>query len=156
MERTLVVVKPDAVQRGLIGEILRRFERKGLKLVALKLTRVDDALARKMYAPHEGKPFYEPLVAFITAGPVVAGVIEGLDAIAVVRGMLGATFGREAQAGTIRGDYGMSQRYNLVHGSDAPDSAEREIALLFDADELLDYDAARDAWVYAEHRGTII
>ncbi|MFW6133934.1 MAG: nucleoside-diphosphate kinase [Planctomycetota bacterium] len=153
MERTLLVIKPDAVQRGLVGEILARFDRKGLKLVGLRMARVDEALARKMYAPHEGKEFYEPLVEFVTSGPVVAVVLEGLEAVAVVRGMLGATFAREAAPGTIRGDYGMSQRYNLVHASDSPATAEREIALFFDGDALLQYDAARAGWVYAEHLG---
>ncbi len=156
MERTLVVIKPDAVQRGLAGQILSRFERKGFQIVAMKLVTVDEPLARRMYGPHEGKDFYEPLVSFITSGPCLALVLRGIEAISVVRGMLGATFGREAVPGTIRGDYGMSQRYNLVHGSDSPESADREISLFFDDADLLEYEQARLRWVYAEHLGDYI
>lgn len=149
MERTLVVIKPDAVQRKLAGRILARFEDKGLRIAALKLVHVSEQTAREMYRPHEGKPFYEPLVEFLTAAPVVAVVIEGIDAIAVVRKMLGRTTGREAEPGTIRGDFGMSQRYNLVHGSDSPESAGREIGLLFRPEELCEYELVGARWVYA-------
>jgi nucleoside-diphosphate kinase len=149
MERTLVVIKPDAVQRKLIGRILARFEEKGLRIAAMKLVHVSEQTARELYRPHEGKHFYEPLVEFLTAAPAAALVIEGLDAISVVRKTLGKTTGREAEPGTIRGDFGMSQRYNLVHGSDSPESAEREIHLLFTPEEILDYDLVGARWVYA-------
>ncbi|MCY2928239.1 MAG: nucleoside-diphosphate kinase [Planctomycetota bacterium] len=148
MERTLVVVKPDGVQRRLVGEVLARLERKGLRLAGLKLTRVTPALAEKMYAEHKGKDFYPPLVDFITASPVVAIVAEGRRAVAIVRTLLGPTNGPEAPGGTIRGDFGMSRRHNLVHGSDSPASAEREIAILFAKDELHDYQIADETWVY--------
>lgn len=150
MQRTLVVIKPDAVQRKLAWEILGRFERKGLKVVALKMLRVSPEAARQMYAAHEGKEFYDRLMTFITAGPVVAAVVEGQDAIEVVRAMMGATCGREAQPGTIRGDFAMGRRYNLVHGSDSPESAGREIPVFFAADELLDYELIVDEWVYGD------
>lgn len=139
MERTLVLIKPDAVQRRLVGWILARFEAKGLQLAALKMLQVSEELARRHYAPHEGKHFYEPLIRFITGGPTVALVLEGKGAIAVVRKMMGATFGPEADPGTIRGDFGLSNRFNLVHGSDAADTAAAEIALYFADDELLDW-----------------
>ncbi len=149
MERTLILLKPDAVQRGLVGELLARFERKGLKIAALKLLQVDEPTARELYSVHEGRDFYEPLVTFITAAPLVAMVLEGNEAIAVCRGMMGATFGPDAQPGTIRGDFGLSRRYNLVHGSDSPESAAREIAIFFGEDELLDYPLQTVSWVYA-------
>lgn len=149
MQRTLIVLKPDAVQRRLIGPIIARFEQKGLKVVAMKMLHVGDDLARRMYAVHVGKDFYEGLLAFITAGPVVAMVIEGKDAIDVCRQMMGPTFGPGAPAGTIRGDFGMSMRYNLIHGSDSPDSAAAEIALFFRDDEILDYELTATRWVYA-------
>ncbi len=149
MERTLILMKPDAVQRGLIGTILARFEAKGLKLVALKLMQITRELAERHYAPHKGKDFYEPLLAFMTASPTVALVLTGNDAVRVVRGLMGPTFGPDAPAGTIRGDFGMSKRYNLVHGSDSPATAEKEIDLFFDADELHEYDRPAEAWVYA-------
>jgi nucleoside-diphosphate kinase len=156
MQRTLILLKPDAVGRGLVGRILARFEDKGLKIVALKLTRVSETLARTHYGAHEGKDFYEPLLAFITAGPIVAAVLEGVGAIDACRKMMGATFGPDAEAGTIRGDWGMSKRYNLIHGSDSPEAAAREIELFFSDEELLDYDRPGDKWTYAEHRGELI
>jgi nucleoside-diphosphate kinase len=149
MERTLIVCKPDAVQRGLTGRILGRFERKGLKLVGLKMLQVDRALAEKIYAVHLGRDFYEPLLEFITASPVVAMVFEGQDAISVCRKLMGKTFGPDAEPGTIRGDYGISRRYNLVHGSDSAESARREIPLFFKTAELQDYSLHADAWLYA-------
>ena len=149
MERTLVVLKPDAVQRQLVGQILARFEQKGLKLVGLKLMAFTPALAAEMYAAHKGKDFYVPLIEFITAGPVVAAVLEGNSAVAVVRQMMGPTFGPDAPPGTIRGDFGLSRRYNLIHGSDSPEAAQREIALLFEPRELLDYALHGHRWVYA-------
>ena len=131
MECTLVILKPDAVQRGLVGAIVSRFEAKGLKIAAMKMMRISRELAERNYAMHRGKDFYEPLLAFMTAGPVVAMVLEGNDAVRVARTMMGSTFGPDAQPGTIRGDYGLSKRYNLIHGSDSPASAEQEIAVFF-------------------------
>ena len=156
MERTLVMLKPDAVQRGFVGRILARFEAKGLKLVALKLTRVDRALAERHYAPHKGKDFYEPLLAFVTSGPMVFVVLEGKGAVAVVRKMMGATFGPNAEPGTLRGDFGMSNRFNLVHGSDAPEAASREIAIFFRPEELIDWQPAAQPWVYDFSTGEVI
>jgi nucleoside-diphosphate kinase len=150
------MLKPDAVQRGFVGRILARFEAKGLKLVALKLARVDLALAERHYAPHKGKDFYEPLLRFVTSGPMVFVVLEGKGAVAVVRKMMGATFGPSAEPGTIRGDFGMSNRFNLVHGSDAPDVAEREIAIFFRPEELIDWQPAAQPWVYDFSTGDII
>jgi nucleoside-diphosphate kinase len=149
MERTLIVLKPDAVQRHLVGRLIARFERKGLKIVAMKMLRVGEDLARRMYSVHEGSDFYEGLMAFITASPVVAAVLEGKDAIEVCRKLMGPTFGPVAPAGTIRGDFGMSMRYNLIHGSDSPESARREIALFFSEEEIVHYDLASAQWIYA-------
>ena len=149
MERTLIIIKPDAVQRQLVGRIVARFERKGLKIVGLKLLHVSDDLARRMYAVHEGKDFYQPLIEFITASPVVAMVLQGCGAIAVARQLMGPTFGPDAPAGTIRGDFGLSRRYNLLHGSDSSAAAEREIPLLFSPEELVDYELTGDKWIYA-------
>ena len=156
MERTLIVLKPDAVQRQIVGQIVERFERKGLKVVGLKMLRVDGDLARKMYSVHEDKDFYGPLVEFITASPVVAIVLEGVGAIGVCRSLMGPTFGPEAPGGTIRGDFGMSRRYNLIHGSDSPESAAREIPLFFEPGELCDYELVNVAWVYARQEGKLI
>ncbi len=150
MERTLILLKPDAVQRGLVGRIMARFEGKGLKIAGMKLMRITQELAERHYAPHKGKDFYGPLLAFMTAAPTLAVVLEGIDVVRVVRGLMGPTFGPDAPPGTIRGDYGMSKRYNLVHGSDSPESAAKEIELFFDPEELLDYDRPADAWVYAK------
>jgi nucleoside-diphosphate kinase len=147
VERTLVVLKPDAVQRRLVGAVLGRLEAKGLKIVAMRMMRVSEERARNLYAVHEGRDFYEPLIAFLTAAPVVALVAEGNRAVAVVRNLLGPTFGPEAPAGTIRGDFGLSRRFNLAHGSDSPESAKREIELLFEPHELLDYPLAEEAWL---------
>jgi nucleoside-diphosphate kinase len=130
-ERTLVLVKPDAVRRGLVGAVLERFERKGLRPVAMDLRRIDGDLADRHYAEHLEKDFYPPLRQFITSGPLVALVLEGDEAIAVVRALVGATDGRKAAAGTVRGDLSLSNRENLVHASDSAESAEREIAIFF-------------------------
>jgi nucleoside-diphosphate kinase len=130
-ERSLVLVKPDAVRRGLVGEILHRFEHKGLVVEALVMRRMDGALADQHYADHVEKPFYPPLKEFMTGGPLVALVLSGDDAIEVIRTMIGATDGRKAAAGTIRGDFALSNRENLVHASDSPESAKRELALWF-------------------------
>jgi nucleoside-diphosphate kinase len=147
MERTLVLIKPDALQRGLAGEILARLERRGLKIVALKLMRVDEALARRHYAEHEGKPFLESLIRFITAAPIIAAVFEGPNAVAVVRAVMGATDPQQAAPGTIRGDYGLYIQYNLIHGSDSPEAAQREIALFFNEGEILSWERDVDRWL---------
>ena len=146
MERTLVLLKPDTLARGLAGEIITRFERKGLEFVALKLIRIGHELAEEHYGEHRGKPFYAGLLSFITSGPVMAGVLEGRGAISIVRGMLGATSGQKAAAGTIRGDYSISDRNNLVHASDGPESARSEIARFFAEDEIV-RPLARE-WIY--------
>ena len=156
MERTLVMLKPDAVQRGFVGRILARFEAKGLKIVALKLARLDRALAERHYAPHKGKDFYEPLIRFVTSAPVVFVALEGKGAVAVARKMMGATFGPNAEPGTIRGDFGMSNRFNLIHGSDTPEAAQREIALFFRPEELIDWQPAAQPWVYDFSTGDVI
>jgi nucleoside-diphosphate kinase len=150
MERTLVLVKPDGVQRGLIGEIIGRFERKGLKVVGLRLLDVPREMAERHYAVHAGKHFYEGLVDFITAGPVAAVALEGPDAIATVRRLVGRTMPNEAEPGTIRGDLGISGLRNLIHASDAPETAESELALWFEPGALLDYGRAIDTWIVAE------
>ncbi len=147
MQRTLIIFKPDCVQRRLVGAILERFEAKGLRIAALKLIRVDRSLGEKHYAEHKGKPFFEGLIGFITAAPVVVGILEGNEAISVVRTMLGATNGAAAAPGTIRGDFSISKQNNLVHGSDSPESAEREIALWFRPADLVDYAIDGESWV---------
>lgn len=149
-ERTLVLAKPDAVQRGLIGEILARFERKGLKVVGLRLLSVPREMAERHYAVHAGKHFYAGLVDFITSGPVAAIALEGPDAIATVRRMVGKTMPNEADAGTIRGDLGISGLRNLIHASDAPETAKFELDLWFADGSLVDYGREIDAWIVAE------
>jgi len=156
LERTLIVLKPDAVQRQFVGRIVSRFERKGLKIVGMKLLRVSPELAARMYRIHKSKSFYEPLIEFITASPVVAMVLEGVEAIAVCRSLMGPTFGPDAPGGTIRGDFGMSKRYNLIHGSDSPDSAAMEIPLFFAEGEVADYELISDGWIYARSDGQLI
>ena len=148
MQKTLIILKPDAVQRRLIGPIVTRFETKGLRVAALKLMQVSREMGEKHYAEHKGRPFFDGLIDFITGGPVVVGVLEGNEAIAVVRSMLGATNGTAAAAGTIRGDYSISKQNNLVHGSDSPESAEREIALWFGQGDVVDYSIAGSEWVF--------
>jgi nucleoside-diphosphate kinase len=148
-ERTLVLIKPDAVQRLLVGRIVARFEDRGLKLIGLKLVRVDRPLAEAHYAVHAGKPFFEGLVAFITSSPLVAMVVEGPAAIAVVRAMVGATRPAEAAPGTIRGDLALEVAQNLIHASDGPATAAVELALWFRPDELHAYDREIDRWALA-------
>ncbi|MDG3005545.1 nucleoside-diphosphate kinase [Paludisphaera mucosa] len=148
MQKTLIIFKPDAVQRRLVGEILARFESKGLRVAALKLLQVGRALGEKHYAEHAGKPFFEGLIDFITGGPVVVGVLEGNEAVAVVRSMLGATNGTAAAPGTIRGDFSSSKQNNLIHGSDSPESAAREMALWFKPEEVVEYAIAGSQWVF--------
>ncbi len=147
MEKTLVLVKPDGVQRSLIGEIISRLERRGLKLVAMKLMQVDDALARRHYGEHEGKPFFPGLVSFITSAPVVAMVWEAENAVEVVRNTMGQTSPATSPMGTIRGDLALDIGRNLVHGSDSPESAVREIGLFFEPGEILEYGRSNDDWI---------
>ena len=148
-ERTFVMVKPDGVHRGLIGEIISRFEDRGLKLVAGKFMQIDDELAHQHYGEHEGKAFFDDLVSFITSGPVFAMVWEGQDAVAQVRRMMGETDPAESAPGTIRGDFGLDLGRNVIHGSDTePGSAEREIELFFDDAELVDYERIDETWLY--------
>ncbi|MGB9593244.1 MAG: nucleoside-diphosphate kinase [Anaerolineae bacterium] len=148
MERTLVIVKPDGVQRGLIGPIITRLEQRGLKIVGLKMMQVTPELARKHYAIHEGKPFFEGLIRYITSAPVVVMVVEGKKAIEVVRATMGATNPVAAAPGTIRADYALEIGRNLVHGSDGPETAQTEIALFFKPEELLDYSRDTDRWIF--------
>ncbi len=150
MQRTLILFKPDCVQRRLVGRILARFEDKGFKIVAMKMLRVTPDLARQHYAEHVDKPFYPSLEKYITSSPLIAAVLEGLDAIRVVREMLGATSGLKAQAGTIRGDFSLSRQMNLVHASDGPEAAQREIGIYFRPEELFDYSLALEPWSRAE------
>ena len=147
MERTLILVKPDGVQRGLIGEIIGRFERRGLKLLGMKFLQMSDDLASRHYAVHQGKPFYEDLVNYITSGPVVAMVWEGNDAIKAARSTMGATKPVEAAPGTIRGDFGMEIGRNLVHGSDSPQNGLKEVDLFFDEEELLSWNRDAEQWI---------
>jgi nucleoside-diphosphate kinase len=148
MQRTLIIFKPDCVHRRLTGSILARFEAKGFRIAALKMMRVDRALAEKHYAEHKGKPFFGGLIDFITSAPVVVGVLVGNEAISVVRGMLGATNGAAAVPGTIRGDFSISKQNNLIHGSDSTESAAREMALWFKPEEIIDYSIAGSQWVF--------
>jgi len=146
-ERTFVLLKPDAVQRGLVGRIVARFEARGLKLLGMKLLTVPRTLAETYYAEHRGKAFFEPLMAYITSGPVVAMVLEGEGAVAVVRKMMGKTNAAEAEPGTIRGDFALTIGRNVIHGSDGLESAKREIGLFFKADELRAYTRIDEAWL---------
>ncbi|MFD1588795.1 nucleoside-diphosphate kinase [Halorientalis brevis] len=151
-ERTFVMAKPDAVQRGLVGTIISRLEERGLKLAGAKFMQIDEELANQHYAEHQDKPFFDELVAFITSGPVMAMVWEGADATRQVRQMMGATDPKEAQPGTIRGDFGLDLGQNIIHGSDHedPGANEREIDLFFDEEELVDYERSDEPWVYED------
>ena len=147
MERTLIILKPDAVQRALCGELIARFERRGLKIAGMKLLQVPDELARRHYAEHEGKPFYDGLIAYITSSPVVVIAAEGPGAVAVVRATVGVTKPAEAAPGSIRADFGLMVGRNLIHASDGLESAERELSLWFDPADLVSYERAIDRWV---------
>jgi len=147
MQRSLILLKPDAVHRRLIGLILQRFEQKGLRLAGLKLLQPDRALAERHYAVHKGKPFYESLLSFLTSGPTVAAVLEGREAVTVIRDMMGKTDGAKSPPGTIRGDFGISLQNNLIHGSDSADNAQVEIALWFKPEELLAYTPVDAGWI---------
>ncbi|MBC1229074.1 nucleoside-diphosphate kinase [Listeria booriae] len=147
MEKTYLMVKPDGVQRGLIGEIVGRLEKKGLKLVGAKFMQIDEALAKQHYAEHVGKAFFPDLLAFITSGPVFAMVWEGDEAISLARHMMGKTNPLEAEQGTMRGDLAVHMNRNVIHGSDSPESAQREIGLFFKEEELISYEKAIDVWL---------
>ncbi|MGH2607982.1 MAG: nucleoside-diphosphate kinase [Tepidiformaceae bacterium] len=146
-ERTLVLAKPDAMQRGLAGEIIRRLEQRGLKIVGMKLMQIDESLARRHYAEHEGKPFFAGLVEYITSSPVLAMVFDGPSAIQAVRAAVGSTNPAEATPGSIRGDFGLERGKNLVHASDSVESGQRESALFFKPEEILDWRRDSDAWI---------
>ena len=148
METSLIILKPDPVQRGLMGRIISRLEDKGLQVVGAKLMRITPELAAQHYKDHVSKPFYPGLVKFMTSSPVMVLAIRGNGAVAICRNMMGATFGSKAAAGTIRGDFGVSNSFNLIHGSDGPEAAAREISLFFKAGEVQEFDRAGDAWVY--------
>lgn len=147
MERTLIIFKPDAVNRLLVGRILARFEDKGLRIAAMKLQQSPVEQIREHYKVHKERPFYDGLVEFMTSGPVILAVLEGPAAISVVRGLLGPTDGRQAPAGTIRGDFGLDQQYNLLHASDGPETARAEIELFFKPEEIVSYSRAPDRWI---------
>jgi nucleoside-diphosphate kinase len=148
VETTLIILKPDAVQRGLMGRIIARFEDKGLQVVGCKLMRISPELAATHYEAHQTKPFYPGLVKFMTSEPVLVMAIRGNGAITICRNMMGATFGSKAAPGTIRGDFGVSNSFNLIHGSDSPEAAQRELGLFFKAGEVVEYKRAGDQWVY--------
>lgn len=148
METTLIILKPDAVQRGLMGRIIARFEDKGLQVVGCKLMQISQPLAATHYEAHQSKPFYAGLVRFMTSSPVLVMAVRGNGAITICRNMMGATFGSKAAPGTIRGDFGVSNSYNLIHGSDSPEAAERELRLFFAPGEVLSFPRAVETWVY--------
>jgi nucleoside-diphosphate kinase len=148
LERTLVIIKPDGVQRGLVGPILTRLEARGLKIAGLKLVQVSEALAARHYAEHEGKPFYPGLLKYITSGPVIVACVEGSSAVQMVRNSVGATNPLNAVPGTIRADLALDIGRNLIHASDAPETAERELALWFGPDELVSYARETDRWIF--------
>jgi nucleoside-diphosphate kinase len=147
VERTLIIIKPDGVERGLIGPIITRFEQRGLKIASMKMVQVSSELARRHYAIHEGKPFFEPLIQYITSAPVVVMALEGPQVVQAARNTIGATKPAEATAGSIRGDFAMMVGRNLVHGSDSPENGAAEIALWFEESELINYERAVDRWI---------
>ncbi len=154
METTLIILKPDAVQRGLMGRIISRLEVKGLQVVGAKMMLISHDLAERHYEPHRGKGFYEGLIKFMTSSPVLVLAVRGVGAIEISRRLMGATFGSNADPGTIRGDFGVSNSFNLIHGSDSPEAARREIDLFFAPRELIEYDRPIEAWVYDLSSGT--
>ena len=154
MDRTLIILKPDSIQRALVGKILTRFEEKGLQIVGLKMQMITEELAARHYAPHKGKPFYEGLVRFMTSSPVIVIALQGKGVIDISRKLMGATFGFKAEPGTIRGDFGVSSSFNLIHGSDSPEAAKAELALWFKPEELLTYDLANRVWTYDFAKGS--
>lgn len=150
-ECTLIIIKPDGIQRHLAGEIIRRFERKGLKLAAAKFMQIPEELARRLYAVHRGKAFFEGVVKYLSSAPSLVMVWEAEGVIDMVRRMMGATFGYDAEPGTVRGDFSCSKGYNLIHGSDSPESARQEIGLFFASDEIVDYELADAGWLYGKN-----
>jgi nucleoside-diphosphate kinase len=148
METTLIILKPDAVQRGLMGRIISRFEEKGLQIVGVKLMKISPELAATHYQSHQGKKFYQGLVRFMTSSPVLVLALRGVGAIEISRSMMGATFGSKAAPGTIRGDFGVSNSFNLIHGSDSAEAAQRELDLFFKPGEIVEHTRAMDSWVY--------
>ncbi|MGD8500536.1 MAG: nucleoside-diphosphate kinase [Phycisphaerales bacterium] len=152
-ERTLIIIKPDAIQRHLAGQIIARLEKKGFKLVAAKFTQISEDLARQHYAAHQNQPFFERAVKFLASAPSLVMVWEADGILDMVRKMIGDTFGYDAQPGTIRGDFGCSQRYNLIHGSDSPESAQGEIQSFFTPDEVVDYELSAARWLYSRRIG---
>ncbi len=150
IQKTFIMLKPDTIQRNLVGEILGRFERRGLKIVAMKMVQIDRATAEELYSMHKGKDFYEPLITYVMSGPCVVCVIEGYEAVKAVRRMVGSTNPLESDAGSIRGSYGLFLRRNVVHASDSAKTAEREISIFFKPEEILRYKKADEEWVY-EH-----
>ena len=148
MQKTLVIIKPDATPRRLIGKIINRFEEKGLEIIGLKMNVISEEQARENYSVHEGRDYYEKLIKYITAGPVVFMVLRGKNAIEVTRMLMGPTFGHEAAPGTIRGDYAISKRFNLLHGSDSVESAEKEVAIFFKDEEIIEHDQTNLKWIY--------
>ena len=154
MERTLIILKPDSVQKRLIGRIIARFEQKGLKIVGLKMMKADEALAKNLYSVHEDKPFYGKLINFITSSPIVVMALEGQKAVSIARTLMGKTFGSDAEPGTIRGDFAVSKSFNAVHGSDSPESVARELPLFFKPEELVEWEPADIKWVYDFSGGT--
>lgn len=147
MERSLVLIKPDAVQRCIAGEIIARLEKRGLKLIALKMLQMDKALAERHYAVHQEKPFFKDLVKFITSGPIIAAVFEGEKAVESIRQTMGATDPKKAAPGTIRADFGLNMEHNMIHGSDSPENAEREISIFFEPQEIMTYTREIDKWI---------
>lgn len=150
MERTLILVKPDGMQRGLAGEIISRLERRGLRIVAMRMFEMEEAVARRHYGEHEGKGFFQGLISYITSGPIIAAVFEGTDAVAAVRKTMGHTNPAKSEPGTIRGDLGLEMGRNLIHGSDSLESAKKEIALFFGEDEIHSYQRDVDRWIFEE------
>src|SRR5436305_7519364 len=153
MQRTLIILKPDAVQLNLCGEILSRFEKKGLQIVGVKLMQIPQTLAETHYEPHKAKPFYAGLVKFMTSAPVLVLALQGKDVINIARKMMGKTFGSQAEPGTIRGDFGVFNSFNFIHGSDSPESATRELSLFFKPEELLNWTPTIQTWVYDSAKG---
>src|SRR3954466_13378838 len=153
MDRTLIILKPDAIQRNLSGEIISRFEKKGLQIVGMKLMKISPQLAETHYEAHKARPFYPGLVKFMTSSPVMVIALAGKDVIAIARNMMGATFGSKAAPGTIRGDFGVSNSFNLIHGSDSPEAAQRELGLFFRPEELLEWTPTIQPWVYDLSKG---
>jgi len=153
METTLILLKPDAVQRGLMGRIITRFEEKGLHITGCKLMTISQQLAATHYEAHASRPFYPGLVRFMTSSPVLALAVTGIGAITIARNLMGATFGSKANPGTIRGDFGVSNSFNLIHGSDSPEAAERELKLFFKPEEIISWPRNADAWIYDASSG---